>query len=103
MEITHYLKHQEGKILEFKENCQPLPKILQTVVAFANSAGGTLIIGVRDKTKEVVGLPDPLKDEESLCEFCLPNGIRSPFHRGGLSEAPRSGIQTRVVKEKNNS
>jgi ATP-dependent DNA helicase RecG len=43
-----------------------LPKIVQTAVAFANTAGGTLIIGVRDKTKEIVGLPDPLKEEERL-------------------------------------
>lgn len=66
MELIEYLKEQEGKTLEFKENCSPLPKIVQTAVAFANTAGGTLIIGVRDKTKEIVGLPDPLKEEERL-------------------------------------
>jgi len=66
MELIEYLKEQEGKTLEFKENCSSLPKIVQTAVAFANTAGGTLIIGVRDKTKEIVGLPDPLKEEERL-------------------------------------
>jgi ATP-dependent DNA helicase RecG len=66
MELIEYLKEQEGKTLEFKENCSPLPKIVQTAVAFANTAGGTLIIGVRDKTKEIVELPDPLKEEERL-------------------------------------
>ncbi len=54
MDITHYLKQQEGKTLEFKENCLPLSKIVQTVVAFANTAGGAMIIGVRDKTKGVI-------------------------------------------------
>ncbi len=66
MKLVDYLKQQEGKTLEFKVNCSPLPKIVQTVVAFANTAGGTLIIGVRDKTKEVIGISDPLKDEERL-------------------------------------
>ena len=43
-----------------------MSKIVQTVVAFANTAGGTLIIGVRDKSQNVIGLDDPLKDEERL-------------------------------------
>jgi len=66
MELIGYLKEQAGKTLEFKEKCSSLPKIVQTVAAFANTAGGTLIIGVRDKTKDVVGLSDPLKEEERL-------------------------------------
>ncbi|SPD71759.1 conserved hypothetical protein [uncultured Desulfobacterium sp.] len=75
MELIQYLKQNEGKTIEFKENCLSLPKIVQTVVAFANTAGGTLIIGVRDKTKEVVGLADPLKEEERLSN-AFADGIR---------------------------
>jgi predicted HTH transcriptional regulator len=44
-------------------------------VVFANTAGGTLIVGVRDKTKEIIGLPDPLKDEERLSNT-FADGIR---------------------------
>lgn len=75
MEITHYLKQKEGKTIEFKANCLPLLKIVQTVVAFANTAGGALVIGVRDKTNEVVGLSDPLKEEERLSS-AFADGIR---------------------------
>lgn len=64
--IESLLAQEEGKTLEFKENCRSLSKIVQTVVAFANTAGGVLVIGIRDRTKEVVGLPDPLADEEKL-------------------------------------
>jgi predicted HTH transcriptional regulator len=64
--IESLLARGEGKTLEFKENCRPLRKIVQTVVAFANTAGGALVIGVRDKTKEVVGLPAALAEEEHL-------------------------------------
>lgn len=40
--------------------------ILRTAVAFANTAGGTLVIGIRDRTKEVVGIKDPIKEEERI-------------------------------------
>ena len=60
MEIANYLKRQEGKTLEFKENCQSLTRILRTAVAFANTAGGTLVVAVRDnvKFKHVVRIMD---------------------------------------------
>lgn len=64
--IKSLLAGDEGKSLEFKENCRPLYKIAQTAVAFANTAGGTIVIGVQDKTKNVTGLTDTLKDEEGL-------------------------------------
>jgi len=73
MILPELLARDEGKTLEFKENCRPTQKILQTVVAFANTAGGTLILGVRDRTKEVVGLSDPLREEERLANIFADN------------------------------
>lgn len=64
--LEELLAKEEGKILEFKENTKSLPKIIQTIVAFANTAGGTLIIGVKDKTKEVIGLTNILEEEERI-------------------------------------
>lgn len=64
--IEELLTKEEGKTLEFKENTKSLQKIIQTVVAFANTAGGTLIIGVKDKTKDVVGVLNVLEEEERL-------------------------------------
>lgn len=64
--IKGLLARDEGKTLEFKENCRSLASIMRTAVAFANTAGGSIIIGVKDKTKDVVGLSDVLKDEERL-------------------------------------
>ncbi len=64
--LEELLAKEEGKTLEFKENTKSLQKIVQTIIAFANTAGGTLIIGVEDKTKEVVGLEDALKEEEKI-------------------------------------
>ncbi len=64
--IEELLQRNEGKTLEFKENAQYLPNILKTVVAFANSSGGIIVIGVVDKTKVVVGVPNALNEEERL-------------------------------------
>ncbi len=64
--IKDLLTQNEGKTLEFKENCRSMQNIVRTAVAFANTAGGTLLIGVRDRTKEVIGVKDPLSDEERM-------------------------------------
>jgi ATP-dependent DNA helicase RecG len=41
--IKNLLARDEGKTLEFKENCRSLAKIVQTAVAFANTAGGEIV------------------------------------------------------------
>ncbi len=64
--LDGFLAHGEGKILEFKENANSIDGIVKTVIAFANTAGGTLIIGIRDKTREVVGVANSLREEERL-------------------------------------
>lgn len=73
--IESFLARDEGKTLEFKENCRPLGSIVCTAVAFANTAGGHIVIGVKDKTREVVGVTDPLVDEERLAN-AFADGIR---------------------------
>src|ERR1700688_3927258 len=60
------LSQDEGKMLEFKENAGSLNRIMQTIIAFANTAGGTIVIGVKDKSKEVIGVKDVLKEEERI-------------------------------------
>ena len=42
--------------------------MLKTLVAFANSAGGRLVIGV-DDARQVVGVADPLAEEERICNL----------------------------------
>jgi predicted HTH transcriptional regulator len=60
------LAQNEGKTVEFKENTRSLNGIIKTVIAFANTAGGTLIVGVKDKTKELLGLSNILQEEERI-------------------------------------
>jgi predicted HTH transcriptional regulator len=67
--IRDLLAQNEGKTLEFKENLRPIQNIARTAVAFANTAGGTIVIGVRDRTKDVVGVRDPLGEEERIANI----------------------------------
>jgi ATP-dependent DNA helicase RecG len=69
MEIIKLLQRQEGKTLEFKRDLSSSNKVLRTVVAFANTAGGILLIGVEDGTRAVRGVKDPLDDEERLANL----------------------------------
>lgn len=63
VDIAELLTSPEGKTLEFKRDLSALKQIVKTVVAFANTAGGTIIIGREDNGK-VVGVEDPLLAEE---------------------------------------
>jgi predicted HTH transcriptional regulator len=47
---VRYLHQPEGKTLEFKRDLSSTRNILKTLVAFANTAGGTLLVGAEDKT-----------------------------------------------------
>lgn len=64
--LEELLSKNEGKTLEFKENSQPLQKIIQTIIAFANTAGGILLIGIKNETKEIIGLSNILQEEEKI-------------------------------------
>ena len=66
---THPLLQQpEGKQLEFKQDSSSPRNLLKTLVAFANSAGGKLVIGV-DDARHIVGVADPLTEEERICNL----------------------------------
>lgn len=65
MDIEHLLTQPENKTLEFKRDLSSLKPILKTVVAFANTAGGVLIVGYSPE-KGVLGISDVLQAEESL-------------------------------------
>ena len=62
------LRAPESKTLEYKRDLSNPERVLQAVVAFANSAGGELMIGVGDDG-EVVGVADPLRDQERLANL----------------------------------
>jgi len=64
MDVIEILRGVEGKTLEFKRDLSSREGFLRTVVAFANTAGGTIVVGVEDRTKRVLGVAEPLPLEE---------------------------------------
>ena len=66
MTIETILKSHEGKALEFKENLNSKEKFLATIIAFSNTAGGKIILGIDDKTRYIVGIEDPHLLEERI-------------------------------------
>lgn len=69
MNIDELLRRGEGKTLEFKRDLSSPRHILRTLTAFANTAGGVLLIGIDDETRAVFGIDQPLDEEERLCNL----------------------------------
>jgi ATP-dependent DNA helicase RecG len=69
MDLVDLLRRPEGKTLEFKRELSGPDGLLKTVVAFANTAGGTLLLGVEDRTGHVRGIAEPLDLEEQLANL----------------------------------
>lgn len=69
MNLTEILTQPEGKNLEFKRDLSSPDGLLRTIVAFANTSGGTLLVGVEDRTRQVRGLKDVLLEEERLANL----------------------------------
>ncbi len=57
MKLTEQIQKGESKTLELKEALPKNENIAKTVVAFSNTSGGKLIIGVNDQ-REIIGIDD---------------------------------------------
>lgn len=64
IEIEKLIKLPESKTLEFKSDLSSVTNILKTIVAFANTAGGILVIGCAPG--EILGLENVFKEEERI-------------------------------------
>ncbi len=69
MDLITLLSRTEGKTLEFKRDLSSPEGALKAIVAFANTSGGVLVLGVEDGTKKVKGIPNILAEEERLANL----------------------------------
>ena len=69
MDLITLLSRTEGKTLEFKRDLSSPEGALKAIVAFANTSGGVLVLGVEDSTKKVKGIPNILAEEERLANL----------------------------------
>ena len=58
MDLVTLLSRHEGKTLEFKRDLSSPEGVLKAIVAFANTSGGVIVLGVEDGTKKVKGVRD---------------------------------------------
>jgi predicted HTH transcriptional regulator len=84
------IKEGEGQHLDFKQHISSAEKIARTLVAFANSGGGQLLVGVDDQG-EIVGV-DPEQERHVLIraarKYCDP----PLFLRFQLRQAQRKTV-----------
>jgi predicted HTH transcriptional regulator len=57
-EHPQYLDEPESRRLEFKERLPKGNQLARTAVAFANGAGGKIVLGVRDSPREIIGISE---------------------------------------------
>jgi len=69
VELVEILKRPEGKTPELERDLSSPDGALKTIVAFANTAGGTLLVGVEDRSHHVRGVADVLDLEERLANL----------------------------------
>ena len=81
MGILKEIKSGESKVLEFKEKFPSNESIAKTVVAFSNTSGGKLVLGVND-SRDITGLEEntdifELQDKIAsiIYDYCYPNII----------------------------
>jgi len=77
IDIREILSLSEGKTIEFKRDLSSMKPILKTLVAFANTAGGTLLIG-RDDNGVIIGVDDVFNTEEKLAS-AIADSINPPL------------------------
>lgn len=65
MDIIKLIKLKESQTLEFKRDSSSLDSILKSVIAFANTVGGILLIGIEDDGT-IVGVTNSSKVQEQL-------------------------------------
>lgn len=65
LDLEQILSKPEGKTVEFKRDTSSLDPILKAVIAFANTAGGIILVGVEDNGT-IIGLDNPSKEQEKI-------------------------------------
>lgn len=76
--LESLLSRPESKTLEFKRDLSSPERVLRTLVAFANGAGGILVVGVENDSKAVCGVANPTKEEERIANL-ISDSIHPPL------------------------
>lgn len=72
--IKDMIAQQEGLLLDFKQNLSDQKKIAKTLLAFANTEGGQIVVGVSDKG-QLIGIDaeeEMFMINEAIDKYCKP-------------------------------
>ncbi len=79
-EVVHIISNGETSRVQFKENVHNETSVGQEMVAFSNSKGGIILIGVNDKDWTVSGLQaEDLRRLDTLLSNAAQNQVKSPI------------------------
>src|ERR1700720_3912785 len=81
--MQYIYPERESKSLEFKSRIPSFHSLIKTCVAFANGAGGKIVIGVEDDSRKVIGVDDAVRNR-IYDEF--PNSLYDATHPSLLVE-----------------
>jgi predicted HTH transcriptional regulator len=95
--IKELIRNGEDSKIEFKKTLSQLEKVAKTLVSFANSGGGTIIIGIQDD-KQVVGVVDPHEELFVLQKAALQYSV--PAINYSVSETECNGKLVLLVEVK---
>lgn len=97
-ELQNLINQGEGQTLEFKSSLTLRQEIGETVSAFANTAGGIILIGVSDKGK-VVGVEIGRKTLEDLANWVKENTDPRIYPDVKIQEANQKSLIVVAVRE----
>src|SRR5690348_11951419 len=87
MIMKYIFPDRESKVLEFKSKLPNFSNLIKTCVAFANGVGGKIVIGVDDKSREILGIDDAIRDRvydefpNSLYDATSPNLLAEIYEK----------------------
>ncbi len=100
-DLKHLVSQGEGTSLEFKRKATSPDKIVREMIAFANSSGGTLLVGIADNG-EMAGLKYPEDDSYVIQQSLLKCSPRLPVTEVFIPIGNnRHVIQYRVANSEN--
>lgn len=79
VELIDIIRAGENSRVEFKQDIKNQDSLLQEIVAFANTEGGRIIIGIHDKTFQIIGLTKEQKDNIDTKIANITNDLIRPF------------------------
>ena len=79
-EILELISKGETTFVKFKQDIKNATSIAQEMVAFSNSEGGKLLIGVDDKTEKLTGLSfEDIQRINNLLTTAANEHVKSPI------------------------